>query len=52
MDTATELAIRAIVRALYHSEAISAAQVQAIMSALKDAAAALRISETPTRQRN
>ena len=40
MDTGTELAIRAIIRALYNTEAINARQVRGIMSALKDAAGA------------
>lgn len=40
MDLATQLALRAIVRGLYHSEAISASQVRSVMAALKDAAGA------------
>lgn len=38
MDTGTELAIRAVIRALFHTDAINKEQVQGIMSALKDAA--------------
>ncbi|RYD71338.1 MAG: hypothetical protein EOP84_25055 [Verrucomicrobiaceae bacterium] len=40
MDKATELAIRAIVRGLYHTDAIDAAQVRGVCAALKDAAGA------------
>ncbi|MFW2853813.1 hypothetical protein ACM61V_18230 [Sphingomonas sp. TX0543] len=40
MDSGTELAIRAVVRGLFHSDAINANQVRAVMSALKDAAGA------------
>lgn len=40
MDSGTELAIRAVVRGLFHSDAISADQVRSVMSALKDAAGA------------
>jgi hypothetical protein len=40
MDLATELAIRAVVRGLYHHDAIAAAQVRGITVALKDAAGA------------
>ena len=40
MDLATELAIRAVVRGLFHTDAISADQVRGVMSALKDAAGA------------
>lgn len=38
MDSGTELAIRAIIRALFQSGAINRQQVQGIMSALKEAA--------------
>ncbi|WP_336952420.1 hypothetical protein [Sphingobium aromaticivastans] len=38
MDSGTELAIRAIIRGLFQSDAINRHQVQAIMSALKEAA--------------
>jgi hypothetical protein len=40
MDTGTELAIRAVIRGLYYSDAINAAQVRSVMHALKDAAGA------------
>jgi hypothetical protein len=40
MDTGTELAIRAVIRGLFHSDAIDAPQVRAVMHALKDAAGA------------
>ena len=40
MDTGTELAIRAVIRGLYHADAISADQVRSVMAALKDAAGA------------
>ncbi len=40
MDLGTELAIRAVVRGLFHSDAIAAEQVRGVMSALKDAAGA------------
>ena len=40
MDLGTELAIRAVVRGLFHTDAISADQVRGVMSALKDAAGA------------
>lgn len=40
MDLATELAIRAVVRGLFHSDAIDADQVRGVMSALRDAAGA------------
>jgi hypothetical protein len=39
MDTASQFALRAIVRGLFHSDAIDPHQVRAIVSALKDAAA-------------
>ena len=39
MDSGTELAIRAIIRALFQSGGINRHQVQAIMSALREAAA-------------
>ena len=39
MDTATQFALRAIVRGLFHSDGIDPQQVRAIVSALKDAAA-------------
>lgn len=38
MQTAAELAIRAVVRGLFQSNAINAGQVQAVTAALKDAA--------------
>ena len=38
MDTGTELAIRAVIRGLFHTDAISADQVRGVMAALKDAA--------------
>jgi hypothetical protein len=38
MDLATQLALRAIVRGLFHSDAISSGQVRAVADALKDAA--------------
>lgn len=38
MDSGTELAIRAIIRALFQSGGINRQQLQAIMSALKEAA--------------
>ena len=38
MDSGTELAIRAIIRALFQSDGINRHQVQGIMSALKEAA--------------
>ena len=40
MDTGTELAIRAVIRGLFHTDAISADQVRGVMAALKDAAGA------------
>jgi hypothetical protein len=40
MDLATELALRSIIRGLFHSDAINAGQVRAVMDALKDAAGA------------
>lgn len=40
MDLGTELAIRAVFRGHFHSDAISADQVRGVMSALKDAAGA------------
>ncbi len=40
MDSGTELAIRAVIRGLFHTDAISADQVRGVMSALKDAAGA------------
>jgi hypothetical protein len=40
MDLATELAVRAVVRGLFHSDAITVDQVRAVMNALKDAAGA------------
>lgn len=40
MDLATQLALRAIIRGLFNSDAISADQVRAVMSALKDAGGA------------
>ena len=40
MDTSTELALRAIVRGLFHSNAITAEQVGRVTSSLKDAAQA------------
>ena len=39
MDLATELALRAIIRGLLHSDAISTRQVRGVLDALKDAAA-------------
>ena len=47
MDTGTELAIRAVIRGLFHSEAINADQVRAVMSALKDAAGAAMDRQDP-----
>jgi hypothetical protein len=38
MDSGTELAIRAVLRGLFQSDAISADQVRGVMTALKDAA--------------
>jgi len=40
MELGTELAIRAVIRGLYHSDAIDARQVRSVMSALADAAGA------------
>jgi hypothetical protein len=40
MDLGTELALRAIMRGLYHSDAISSDTVRAVMAALKEAAGA------------
>ena len=40
MDIGTELAIRAVICGLYHSDAIKAYQVRAVMSAINDAAGA------------
>lgn len=40
MDTGTELAIRAVIRGLFHSDAINPDQVRGVMHALKDAAGA------------
>jgi len=47
MDLATELAIRAVVRGLYHHDAIGAAQVRGITAALKDAAGAAMDQRDP-----
>ncbi len=38
MDLGTELAIRAVIRGLFHHDAIDAGQVRGVMAALKDAA--------------
>lgn len=38
MDSGTELAIRAVIRGLFQTDAISRKQVQGVMSALKEAA--------------
>ena len=40
MDTATPLAIRAVIRGLFHSDAINADQIRAVCAALEDAACA------------
>lgn len=40
MDLETELALRAIMRGLYHSDAISSDTVRAVMAALKEAVGA------------
>lgn len=40
MDNGTELAIRAVIRGLFHTDAISADHVRGVMAALKDAAGA------------
>ncbi len=40
MDLGTELALRAIVRGLFHTDAVNADQVRGVISALKDAAGA------------
>jgi len=40
MDNGTELAIRAVIRGLFHSDAINTDQVRGVMAALKDAAGA------------
>jgi hypothetical protein len=47
MDLATQLALRAIVRGLFHSDAVGSAQVRAIADALKDAAGAAMDSREP-----
>ena len=47
MDLATELAIRAVVRGLYHHDAIGAAQVRGVTAALKDAAGAAMEQRDP-----
>jgi hypothetical protein len=48
MDPGTELALRAILRGLYHSDAINADQVRAVGAALKDAAGAAMERHDPT----
>jgi hypothetical protein len=48
MDLGTELAIRAVVRGLFHGNAISADQVRGVMSALKDAAGAAMDRHDPS----
>jgi hypothetical protein len=40
MDISTQLALRAIVRGLLHSDAVETTRVQNVVAALKDAAAA------------
>lgn len=40
MDLATELTLRAVVRGLFHADAIDANQVRAVYAALEDAAGA------------
>lgn len=47
MAKPTELALRAVVRGLYHSEAISSDQVRAVCDALKDAAGAAQDNYEP-----
>ena len=47
MDNATQLALRAIVRGLFHTDAISADQDRGICTALKDAAGAAQEQYEP-----
>ncbi|CAN5749229.1 hypothetical protein BH11PSE6_BH11PSE6_25900 [soil metagenome] len=47
MDLATELAIRAVVRGLYHNDAIDPAQVRGVTAAIKDAAGAAMDRQDP-----
>ena len=52
VDTEIELALRAIVRGLFHSNAINADQVRAIGAALKDGAGAAMERHEPDGQRH
>jgi len=47
MDIATQLALRAIVRGLFHADAIDGDQVRAVCTSLKDAAGAAMDRKDP-----
>jgi hypothetical protein len=52
MNLATEFALRAVIRSLFHSDAIDAGQVRAVAAALKDAAGAAMERRNPRQPRS